>query len=58
MMTIGDGAAQGREEAKAYPPPGSYVDDLIKFYAGYLFDYFRWLELMRPKREAGKQADG
>ncbi len=45
-------------DAAGRPRPGSYEDELIKFYAGYLSDYFIWLELMKAKREAGKQADG
>ena len=36
----------------------SYEDDLIPFYADYLTDHFRWLELMRTQRETGKQTEG
>lgn len=30
-------------------------EDLCRFYAGYLADHFRWLELMLAKRERAKQ---
>jgi len=34
------------------------MEDLTRFYADYLADYFRWLELMPAKRKAEKQRHG
>lgn len=45
-------------DALGRPPSGSYEDDLIKFYRSYPADYFRWLDLMRAKRESVKQTGG
>ncbi len=43
-------------DAQGRPPAGSYLDDLMKFYVGYMSDHSRWLELMKAKkREADKQ---